>query len=51
VQLLGAETAVVSFHLHNSERTARRTLVMHKVRGKWLIAHLHASTFQFASKL
>ena len=45
IQSLGADTAVVSFHLRNSERIARRTLVMKKVRGTWLIAHLHASSF------
>jgi ketosteroid isomerase-like protein len=43
VQLLGANAAVVSFHLRNSERLARRTLVLEKISGKWLIAHLHAS--------
>ena len=43
IQSLGAETAVVSFHLRNSERIARRTLVIKKVRSTWLIAHLHAS--------
>ena len=43
IQSLSAETAVVSFHLRNSERIARRTLVLKKVRSTWLIAHLHAS--------
>ena len=43
IQSLSAETAVVSFHLRNSERIARRTLVMKKMRSTWLIAHLHAS--------
>jgi hypothetical protein len=42
---LSGDTAVVSFHLRNSERIARRTLVMKKARGAWLIAHLHASNF------
>jgi ketosteroid isomerase-like protein len=45
IQSLSADTAVVSFHLRNSERIARRTFVMKKVRGTWLIAHLHASNF------
>jgi ketosteroid isomerase-like protein len=45
VQVLGAESSVVSFHLRNSERIARRTLVLKKVQGVWLIAHLHASTY------
>lgn len=48
-QLLGAEGAVVTFHLRNSERIARRTLVMRKVQGAWLIAHLHASNFYLTS--
>jgi len=48
VQLLGHDAAVVTFHLRNSERIARRTLVMKKVQGAWLIAHLHASNFQKA---
>jgi ketosteroid isomerase-like protein len=43
VQLLSPDVAVVSFHLRNSERLARRTLVLKKAGGKWLIAHLHAS--------
>jgi hypothetical protein len=46
VQLLGADAAVVSFHLRNSERLARRTLVLEKIGGKWLIAHLHASNIR-----
>jgi len=45
IQSLSADTAVVSFHLRNSERIARRTLVMKKVRSTWLIAHPHASNF------
>ena len=45
VQSLGADTAVVTFHLRNSERIARRTFVMRKVQGVWLVAHLHASNF------
>jgi len=46
IQIIGADAAVVSFHLRNSERLARRTLVIKKVHGAWLIAHLHASNFQ-----
>lgn len=46
VQSIGADAAVVTFHLRNSERIARRTLVFKKVQGTWLIAHLHASNFQ-----
>jgi ketosteroid isomerase-like protein len=45
VQVLSTDAAVVTFHLRNSERLARRTLVMKKVQGAWLIVHLHASNF------
>jgi|KBSMisStandDraft_5_1062788.scaffolds.fasta_scaffold938424_2 ketosteroid isomerase-like protein len=41
-QPLGADAAVVTFHLRNAQRTARRTLVLHR-KGGWSIAHLHAS--------
>ena len=50
VQLLGVDSAVVTFHLRNSERIARRTFVMRKVQGTWLIAHLHASNFYFPKR-
>ncbi len=43
VQLLGPDAAIVSFHLRNTERIARRTLALKKVDGTWVIAHLHAS--------
>ena len=43
IQMMSGQTAVVSFHLRNSERTARRTLVLIKTNGQWLIRHLHAS--------
>jgi len=43
IQLLSADAAVVSFHLRNTERLARRTLVLKNVNGAWVIAHLHAS--------
>lgn len=43
IQILDSHAAIVSFHLRNSERIARRTLVLTKVAGRWRIAHLHAS--------
>ena len=43
VQLLGG-AAVVTFHLKGEETVSRRTLVLEKRSGKWLIVHLHAST-------
>jgi ketosteroid isomerase-like protein len=39
------ETAIVTFHLGKGEKfLSRRTLVMLKIKEKWKIAHLHAST-------
>jgi len=43
VQIINPETALVSFHLLNAERTARRSLVLVKLEGTWRILHLHAS--------
>ena len=43
IQRLSPDTAVVSFHLRNNQRLARRTLVLEKIGGTWLIVHLHAS--------
>ena len=48
VQLLGPDAALVSFHLRNAERVARRTLVLKKTDGKWLIEHLHGSNVSLA---
>jgi ketosteroid isomerase-like protein len=43
IQMMPGQTAVVSFHLRNSERIARRTLVLINTNGQWRILHLHAS--------
>jgi ketosteroid isomerase-like protein len=43
VQLLGEDTAIVTFHLTGPNRVARRTLVVHRASGRWFITHLHAS--------
>ncbi len=43
VEVLADDMALVSFHLRNEQRTARRTLVLVKTNDKWLIHHLHAS--------
>jgi ketosteroid isomerase-like protein len=43
VQIVTAETALVSFHLLNPERIARRTLFLTQSEGGWRIQHLHAS--------
>lgn len=38
IQLMPRQTAVVSFHLRNEERIARRTLVLTNTNGQWLIS-------------
>jgi len=50
VQILPGQAAVVSFHLRNSERIARRTLVVTNTNGQWLIVHLHASNAPIKTK-
>jgi len=50
VQMITPETALVSFHLVNAERTARRTLVVVKSSGGWRILHLHASNSMQVTK-
>lgn len=42
VQLFG-DAAVVTFHLKGGDMISRRTLVLQKRSGAWLIVHLHAS--------
>jgi len=43
IQIPGPAAAVVSFQLRNSQRIGRRTMVLRKSQGQWLIVHLHAS--------
>jgi uncharacterized protein (TIGR02246 family) len=50
IQLMPGQTAVVSFHLRNEERIARRTLVLTNGNGQWLILHLHASNVPIAAR-
>jgi uncharacterized protein (TIGR02246 family) len=50
IQLTPGRTAVVSFHLRNEERIARRTFVLTNINGQWLIFHLHASNFPIGVK-
>jgi len=50
VQMMSGQTAVVSFQLRNSERIGRRTLVLIKTNGQWLIFHLHASNAPIESQ-
>ena len=50
IQMMPGHSAVVSFHLRNEERIARRTLVLTRMNGQWLIIHLHASNAPVAAK-
>ena len=50
IQLTPGRSAVVSFHLRNEERIARRTLVLTNTNGQWLIIHLHASNALMGEK-
>ncbi|HEX8572372.1 MAG TPA: nuclear transport factor 2 family protein [Allosphingosinicella sp.] len=36
--------AIATFHLGGGEIVGRRTVVLRRQRGKWAIAHLHASS-------
>lgn len=49
VQLLGADSAIVSFHLGTDPKAAaRRTLVYRREAGGWRIVHLHGSALSEA---
>src|SRR5262245_6518398 len=41
---VSGNTAVVTFHLGGKDSLGRRTVIFEKLKGKWLIVHLHAST-------
>jgi len=43
ITILSKDSALVTFELQDSERIARRTLVLVRTKGGWLINHLHAS--------
>jgi uncharacterized protein (TIGR02246 family) len=42
VQLYG-DTAIATFHFVGPQEVGRRTLVLRRADGRWLIVHLHAS--------
>jgi len=48
IQMLG-DAAVVTFHLGERPRLGRRSLVFVRRGDRWLIAHLHASSFVLPS--
>lgn len=43
IEPAGARAALVTFHLRNPERIARRTILWGETPGGWRIVHLHAS--------
>jgi ketosteroid isomerase-like protein len=43
VKVLADNAAVVTFHLIDPSRVARRTMVLHRQNQRWFITHLHAS--------
>ena len=40
------DAAIVTFHLKGGTMISRRTLVLVKREGKWMIVHLHASSLE-----
>lgn len=42
VQLYG-DTAIATFHLLGQQEVGRRTLVLRRIGGRWLIVHMHGS--------
>jgi hypothetical protein len=50
IQMLGANAAIVTFHLEGENILRRRTFVLQKIKGKWLIVHLHASGIELPKK-
>jgi len=43
IMMLGGDAALATFHLMDPRGTARRTIVLKREHGEWLLAHLHAS--------
>ncbi len=39
----GPDAAIVTFHIRGAENLARRTVVLARRDGAWLVVHLHAS--------
>ncbi len=46
VHMLGGEAAAVTWHSNRPGRAGRRSAVLHKVGGKWLIVSHHASNME-----
>ena len=45
------DVAIFTFHLRSPDSTGRRTFVWRRVDGRWLIAHLHASSLEHPQSL
>ncbi|HEY0144203.1 MAG TPA: nuclear transport factor 2 family protein [Thermoanaerobaculia bacterium] len=43
------DLAVASFQVHNPSAVSRRSFVLRREGGRWLIVHMHASNFRTAS--
>jgi len=50
VMILDPNAALVSFDQRNTRRNGRRTLVLRKSQGQWLIVHFHASNIVLGSE-
>jgi ketosteroid isomerase-like protein len=40
------DTSIATFHLNGGQDVGRRTLVLRRIGGRWLISHLHASAYR-----
>jgi len=43
IEPVARDVVLITFHLRNAERLARRTIVFHRDASGWRIVHLHAS--------
>jgi hypothetical protein len=40
------DTSIATFHLNGGQDIGRRTLVLRRIGGRWLISHFHASAYR-----
>lgn len=48
IQLMG-DVAIATFHLAGGQEIGRRTLVLRRIGGRWLIVHMHGSALREAA--
>ena len=48
IQLMG-DAAIATFHLAGGQEIGRRTLVLRRTGGRWLIVHMHGSSVRQAA--